>query len=203
MKKFCILPFAAALAFFVSCQKQQSEQEKKAEVERQERLAAEHQVVEKQRLAQQQADLEAREKALADKDAAAATANVPAETPVEAPQTVQETRDTSERRSTASYGTFYQKLEPYGAWRETSDYGYVWQPLEAEESHNWRPYTDGRWVSTWRSDEAAGRCYRNPFLERSVFGHPGRPKGEKQESKACRTGGGPEAGSDSDGLDFA
>jgi hypothetical protein len=53
-------------------------------------------------LAQQQADLETREKALADKDAAAATANVPAETSVEAPQTVQETRDTSERRSTAS-----------------------------------------------------------------------------------------------------
>lgn len=163
MKKFCILPFVAALAFFVSCQKQQSEQEKKAEVERQvqERLAAEHQVAEKQRLAQQQADLETREKALADKDAAAATANVPAETSVEAPQTVQETRDTSERRSTASYGTFYQKLEPYGAWRETSDYGYVWQPLEAEESHNWRPYTDGRWVYTdagwtWVSEEPFG-----------------------------------------------
>jgi hypothetical protein len=163
MKKFCILPFVAALAFFVSCQKQQSEQEKKAEVERQveERLAAEHLVAEKQRLAQQQADLEAREKALADKGAAAATENVPAETPFEAPQTVQETRDTSERRSTASYGTFYQKLEPYGAWRETSDYGYVWQPLEAEESHNWRPYTDGRWVYTdagwtWVSEEPFG-----------------------------------------------
>ena len=70
MKKFCIFPLVAALAFFASCQKQQSEEEKKAEVERQvqERLAAEHQADEKQRLAQQQADLEAREKTLADKD---------------------------------------------------------------------------------------------------------------------------------------
>lgn len=161
MKKFCILPIIAALAFFVSCQKQQSEEEKKADVERQvqERLAAEHQAEEKQRLAQRQADLEARERALADKEAAAA--KVPAETPIEAPQTVQETREPSERRSTASYGTFYQKLEPYGAWRETSDYGYVWQPREAEESRNWRPYTDGRWVYTdagwtWVSEEPFG-----------------------------------------------
>jgi uncharacterized protein DUF6600 len=163
MKKFCILPLVAALAFFVSCQEQQSEEEKKAEVERQvqERLVAEHQADEKQRLAQQQADLEAREKALADKEAAAAAANVPAETPIEAPQTAQKTRDTSETRSTASYGIFYRKLEPYGAWRETSDYGYVWQPREAEESRNWRPYTAGRWVYTdagwtWVSEEPFG-----------------------------------------------
>src|ERR1700674_2686901 len=113
MKKFCIFPLVAALAFFASCQKQQSEEEKKAEVERQvqERLAAEHQADEKQRLAQQQADLEAREKALAEKEAAAAAPNVPADTPIEAPQTVRRTRDTSETPSTASYGTFYRKLE--------------------------------------------------------------------------------------------
>jgi Family of unknown function (DUF6600) len=163
MKKFCILPLVAAFVFFASCQKQQSEDEKTAEVERQvqERLAAEHQAEEKQRLAQQQADLEAREKALADKEAATAAANVPAEPPIEAPQTVQKTGDTSETRSSASYGTFYRKLEPYGAWRETSDYGYVWQPREAEESRNWRPYTDGRWVYTdagwtWVSEEPFG-----------------------------------------------
>jgi hypothetical protein len=163
MKKFCILPLVAALALFASCQKQQSEEEKKAEVERQvqERLAAEHRADEKQRLAQQQADLEAREKALAEKGAAAAAPNVPADTPIEAAQTVRKTRDTSETRSTASYGTFYRKLEPYGAWRETSDYGYVWQPREAEESRSWRPYTDGRWVYTdvgwtWVSEEPFG-----------------------------------------------
>jgi hypothetical protein len=170
MKKFCILPLVAALAFFVSCQKQQSEEEKKAEVERQvqERLAVERQADEKERLAKQQADLEAREKALADKEAAPVAANVPAETPMEEPmeepaeepQPVRRTRDVSETRSTASYGTFYRKLEPYGAWRETNDYGYVWQPREAED-RSWRPYTDGRWVYTdagwtWISEEPFG-----------------------------------------------
>ena len=70
MKKFCILPLIAALAFFVSCQKQQTEEEKKTEAERQ-RLAAE----ERQRL-------EVREKeALVEK----AAANVPAVTPAASP----------------------------------------------------------------------------------------------------------------------
>ena len=60
-----------------------------------------------------------------------------------------------------SYETFYRKLEPYGAWRETSDYGYVWQPRVAQQSRDWRPYTDGRWTYTdagwtWASDEPFG-----------------------------------------------
>ena len=47
-----------------------------------------------------------------------------------------------------------------GAWRETSDYGFVWQPREAED-RDWRPYTDGRWVYTdagwtWVSEEPFG-----------------------------------------------
>jgi hypothetical protein len=170
MKKFCILPLIAALAVSVSCQKQQSEEERKAEVERQvqERVAAERQADEKQRLAQQQADLDAREKALAAKESVAVVANAPAETIApqavdEAPAEVEETEtdDTAETRSTASYGTFYRKLEPYGAWRETNDYGYVWQPREAEESRDWRPYVEGRWVYTdagwtWVSEEPFG-----------------------------------------------
>ena len=62
---------------------------------------------------------------------------------------------------TASYNTFYTKLDPYGAWRETSDYGYVFQPNEAERSRNWRPYANGRWVYTdagwtWYSEEPFG-----------------------------------------------
>ena len=134
---------------------------KKAEIERQvqERLAAEHQADEKQRLAQQQADLDAREKALADKEALASRATA---TPrATATAIARKPRETSEARSTASYGTFYRKLEPYGAWRETSDYGYVFQPREAEESRSWRPYTDGRWVYTdagwtWVSEESFG-----------------------------------------------
>ena len=85
--------------------------------------------------------------------------DAPQEAPIEPPQTVQRTREI-ETRSTASYGTFYRKLEPHGDWRETSDYGYVWQPREAED-RNWRPYTDGRWVYTdagwtWVSEEPFG-----------------------------------------------
>src|SRR5882672_8983139 len=43
MRKFSVFPLIAALAFFVSCQKQQTDEERKAEVERQvqDRLAAE------------------------------------------------------------------------------------------------------------------------------------------------------------------
>ena len=65
-----------------------------------------------------------------------------------------------DERAPQSYDTFYRKLEPYGAWRESADYGYVWQP-RAAQSRNWRPYTDGRWAYTdagwtWVSDEPFG-----------------------------------------------
>ncbi|HSV64122.1 MAG TPA: DUF6600 domain-containing protein, partial [Chthoniobacterales bacterium] len=81
-----------------------------------------------------------------------------------AEEVVRETSDggrRSETRSTAIYGMFYEKLDPYGEWRETKDYGYVWQPREAEASHDWRPYTEGHWVYsdagwTWVSDESFG-----------------------------------------------
>lgn len=46
MKKYCILPLIAALAFFVSCSKQQSEEEKMAEAERQKQQAEEKQRLE-------------------------------------------------------------------------------------------------------------------------------------------------------------
>src|SRR5207248_10377667 len=74
MKKFSVFPLIAALAFFVSCQKQQTEEERKAEVERQvqDRLTAERLAADKDLVAKQQAELEAREKALADREAAAA-----------------------------------------------------------------------------------------------------------------------------------
>src|SRR5207248_1104167 len=52
------------------------------------------------------------------------------------------------------------QLDQYGDWRETSDYGYVWQPRQAQ-SRTWRPYTDGHWVYTdvgwtWISEEPFG-----------------------------------------------
>jgi hypothetical protein len=148
------------LAIFCSCQKQQTEEERKAEVERQvqERLAAERQAQSEQQLAQRQAELEAREKALAEKQQAAESA--PVAQALETPPRVSGT-DTSGNVATASYSTFYRKLEPYGVWRETSNYGYVWQPREAEHSRSWRPYTNGRWVYTdagwtWISEEPFG-----------------------------------------------
>src|SRR4051812_40322301 len=165
MKKLSVFPLLAALALFVSCQKQQTEEERKAEVERQvqDRLAAERADAEKKRLEEERASLEAREKAVADREAANSTA---VETPAtaETEQLVAETSDggpRAEAESTAAYGMFYEKLDPYGEWRETSDYGYAWQPREAETPPQWAPYTEGRWVYsdagwTWVSDEKFG-----------------------------------------------
>src|SRR6266496_2803029 len=161
MKKLFIFPAVIVVAALVSCQKQQTEAEKNAEVERQvqERLAAEHQTEQQQQLSQRQADLDAREKALAEKE------NAPAATPARRERSESEpaTRPhaVSGARPTSGYSTFYTKLDPYGTWFETSDYRYVWQPREAESSRNWRPYTSGRWVYTdagwtWISEEPFG-----------------------------------------------
>lgn len=169
MKKFSVFALIAALAFFVSCQKQQTEEERKAEVERQvqDRLAVEKAAADKEQIAKQQAELDAREKALADREAAAAASPTPVvEEPAAPPpeEVVTERSDgenRSETRSTATYGMFYEKLDPYGEWRETKEYGYVFQPREAESARDWRPYTEGHWVYsdagwTWVSDESFG-----------------------------------------------
>jgi Family of unknown function (DUF6600) len=154
MKRIFIVPLAIFLAVFCSCQKQQTEEERNAEIERrvEQRLASERQAQTEQELAERQAELKAREKALAEKQqvTAQAAATVSAETPLHAA-----------KQPTASYSTFHNKLEPYGAWRETSNYGFVWQPYEAERSRSWRPYTNGRWVYTdagwtWVSEEPFG-----------------------------------------------
>ncbi len=161
MKKFFVFPAVIAVAALISCQKQQTEAEKNAEVERQvqERLAAEHQAEQQQQLQQQQADLDAREKALAEKENAAAA--TPARRERAEPEPVTRARAVSGAGPTSGYSTFYTKLEPHGAWLETADYGYVWQPREAESSQSWRPYTNGRWVYTdagwtWISEEPFG-----------------------------------------------
>jgi hypothetical protein len=161
MKKFFVFVALVAVAALVSCQKQQTEAEKNAEVERQvqERLAAEHQTEQQQQLSQRQADLDAREKALAEKENEAAA--TPASRERSESEAVSRARPVSGARPTSGYSTFYTKLEPHGAWLETSDYGYVWQPREAESSRTWRPYTNGRWVYTdagwtWISEEPFG-----------------------------------------------
>ena len=158
MKKFFVLPLVVAFSIFCSCQKQQTEAERQADIQRevQRQLDVEHQAQEKEKLAQQQSDLDAREKALADKQSAAER-----ETRTETRGVQSQRPAPASQRPTGSYSTFYTKLEPHGEWRETSDYGYVWQPREAEQSRNWRPYTNGHWVYTdagwtWVSDEPFG-----------------------------------------------
>lgn len=160
MKKICVLPLLVGLSIFASCQKQQTDAERQAEIDRQvqQRLDAEHQAQEKDQLAQRQSDLDAREKALSEKEAAKAT---PVRREREPVRTETRGRDDDQRGPGASYDTFYTKLDSYGDWRETSDYGYVFQPRQAQQSRTWRPYTDGRWVYTeagwtWVSEEAFG-----------------------------------------------
>ena len=160
MKEFFVILVVIGLTSLCSCQKQQTEEEKNAEVERrvQERLAVEQQ----QQLDQRQRDLDAREKALADKENSAAA------TPASSEQSESESREPESRPRaprgggmTTGYTTFYNKLEPYGDWIEAGDYGYVFHPHEAASSPRWRPYTDGRWVYTdagwtWISEEPFG-----------------------------------------------
>lgn len=163
MKKVFVIPAVTIIAALVSCQKQQTEAERNAEVERQvqERLAAEHQAQQQQQLNQRQADLDAREKALAEKEnAAPANQSRQEQTEPESVESRPRVREPRERAISVGYSTFYNKLEPYGDWIETGDYGYVFHPREAA-SLRWRPYTDGRWVYTdagwtWISEEPFG-----------------------------------------------
>ena len=162
MNKFLVAVVITAAAL-VSCQKQQTDAEKNAEVERQvqERLAAEHQAQQQKELEQRQTDLDAREKALAEKENATPTPETRAErSESESLESRSRPREPRGGAITTGYSTFYNKLESYGDWIETGDYGYVFHPREAEGSR-WRPYTNGRWVYTdvgwtWISEEPFG-----------------------------------------------
>src|SRR6266436_9935720 len=163
MKKLFIFPAVIAAVAVVSCQKQETEAERNAEIDRkvQERLAAEHQAQEQQQLEQRHTDLEAREKALAEKEKAASAPRRSERTESETVESRQSAPEPRERAITTGYSTFYNKLEPYGDWIETGDYGYVFHPRQAESSRSWRPYTAGRWVYTdagwtWISEEPFG-----------------------------------------------
>src|SRR6266850_2527313 len=149
MKKFLMFPAVIAVAALVSCQKQQTEAERNADVERQvqERLAAEHQAEQQQKITQQQTDLDAREKALAEKEnAAAAAPSQERRGESEGPGSRIRGPEPRQRAMSVGYTTFYNTLERYGDWIETGDYGYVFHPRQAESSRSWRPYTNGRWV---------------------------------------------------------
>src|SRR5258705_12803002 len=110
MKKLLLPVLLVAVSLFISCSKQETEAEKNAEVERQvqARLAAEHQAEEQHKLAQQQADLDARERALAEKEKAVTPtpfAELPS-TPVQ--RTTQATRESFDETQGSSYATFYR-----------------------------------------------------------------------------------------------
>ncbi len=165
MKRTLLLPLLAALALSATaCQKQQTEAEKNAEVERQvqERLNAERSADDRQKMAERQAALEARINALAAaQKKAPATATLAPNEPSSTPARVSSASDADADADTGSYSTFYRKLEPYGDWMETNDYGYVFQPRQAAQARDWRPYTNGHWVYTdagwtWISDERFG-----------------------------------------------
>jgi hypothetical protein len=158
MKKFLFLIAALALGV-AACQKRSSEAKQNAKNERRvpRRLDPEQRAQERQKMAQRQADLERRIDALAAKlKHSPAPTNSGASESLSTPPA-----GAVPDRAGDSYSVFYRKLEPYGDWMETSDYGYVFQPRQAAEGRDWRPYTDGHWIYTdagwtWLSDEKFG-----------------------------------------------
>ncbi len=59
-----------------------------------------------------------------------------------------------------SIDAMYDMLSPYGDWIYTPNYGYVWQPMVAQNP-GWAPYADGSWAYTdagwtWISNEEFG-----------------------------------------------
>jgi hypothetical protein len=156
MNKFFVVVAVGGLALFGACQKQQTEAERNADVERevQARLAAERQAAEQQQLAERQDQLDAQLRELGDQQRATTTPE-----PERSPE--QRTTEPLAESAGASYSMFYTRLEPHGAWLETPTYGYVWQPRSAMDSRTWRPYTNGQWVYTdagwtWISEEPFG-----------------------------------------------
>src|SRR5947208_9953557 len=128
MKKFFVFLTAVALVAFVSCQKQQTEAEKNAEIDRQvqQRLAAEHQADQEKQLSQRESDVDAREKALAEKENATPAAQAPAERsesesyePRDREPRVREPRESGPSGAARGYSTFYTRLESDGDWIET------------------------------------------------------------------------------------
>ena len=154
MKKFfVILPLALSISF-MACQRQQTEEARRGEIDREveQRLAAERQ---QQQLNQREAELSAREQSLGERERQRMT---PAPSPDRFAR--EPSAGVEDGQSTGSYSIFYTKLEPYGDWIETRDYGYVYRPREAA-SARWRPYLNGHWVYTdagwtWISDEPFG-----------------------------------------------
>lgn len=163
MNKISLTVLLLVFLSLVACQKQQSDEERRAEIDRevQQRLATERQQAQAQQLDQRAAELNAREQSLGQVRETATNARERQDSPP-GQRATGETRTTSTQDSepSGSYSLFYSELEPYGDWMETRDYGYVYRPREAA-STQWRPYANGRWVYTdagwtWISDERFG-----------------------------------------------
>ncbi len=158
MKKFSFLVLPLALSIsFVACQRPQTEEERRAEIDREveQRLAAERQQQQEQQLHQREAELNAREQSLGQKERQETTPAISGDRVAR-----ESTTSAKDDQSTGSYSLFYAKLEPYGDWIETGDYGYVYRPREATNTR-WRPYMNGHWVYTdagwtWISEEPFG-----------------------------------------------
>ncbi len=161
MNRTSLLPLLAALALGAgACQKQPTEAERNAEIERQvqERVAAERHADDRSKMVERQSALEARINALA---AAQKRPSATVTPPPNDSSSATPARPSTSDEDTGSYSTFYRKLDPYGDWMETGDYGYVFQPRQATQAGNWRPYTNGHWVYTdagwtWISNEKFG-----------------------------------------------
>nr|MBA3650165.1 hypothetical protein [Chthoniobacterales bacterium] len=161
MNRTSLLPLLAALALGDgACQKQPTEAERNAEIERQvqQRVAAERHADDRAKMVERQTALEARINALA---AAQKRPSATATPPPNDSSSATPARPSTSDEDTGSYSTFYRKLDPYGDWMETGDYGYVFQRRQATQAGNWRPYTNGHWVYTdagwtWISNEKFG-----------------------------------------------
>src|SRR4051812_41839424 len=116
MKRILLLPLIIGLSILASCQKQQTDAERQAAIDNevQRRLDAEHQSQQKDQLDQRASDVDAREKELKDKESAAESAPVDRDEE-ETPDRQYDDAEPNERGvATASYDTFYTKLDPYG-----------------------------------------------------------------------------------------
>ncbi len=76
-----------------------------------------------------------------------------------APDTTGPAPENGSTDDSASFQNFYDNLSSQGAWIQSSDYGYVWQPNVTDP--NWAPYTEGSWAYsddgwTWVSSEPWG-----------------------------------------------
>lgn len=99
---------------------------------------------------------------LEEKNRTAQAVSVPSQSPtVSPPPVTQNVASDVGVAAGADYTVFYERLEPYGTWIETPQYGPIWQPASTYTPVGWQPYTRGEWAYadvgwTWVSSEPFG-----------------------------------------------